>query len=157
MFMRRHSVDCVNNGDNYSKLFTLFVCFVHSSVIGGLTRGPATHGLALHLEAVGVVYQAIQNRVGVGGIANLVMPAIQRDLRGDDGRTTAVAVVDDFHQVAPLFGSQLDHRPVIKDQQARASQGFEHTRLAAVQPRHRQLVEQPGGPLVEHETPSRAA
>src|SRR5208337_2773806 len=81
--------------------------FVHTPIIGGLTRGSPAHGLPLHLEAVGVVYKAVHNRVRVGGIADLVMPAIQRDLRGDDGRTAAVAVVDDFHQIAPLLGGQL--------------------------------------------------
>src|SRR5271165_397696 len=79
MLMWRPPVDYMNNVDNYSKLTTLFVYFVHSPVIGGLTRGSPAHGLPLHLEAVGVVYKAVHNRVRVGGIADLVMPAIQRD------------------------------------------------------------------------------
>ena len=150
MLMWRVPVDSVNNGDNYSKSFTLFIYFIHTSIVGGLPRGSPAHRLPLHLEAVGVVHQAVQNRVGVGRIANLVVPAIQRDLRGDDGRGATVAVVDDLHQVAPLIGGQLDHGPVVQDQQTRAGQGLEGARLTAMQPRHRQLVEQPRQPLVEH-------
>src|SRR5437016_4222259 len=74
------AVDFMSNGDNSRKLFTLLVYLIHSRVgRGPMRRGP-THGLPFEFEAVGVVDQAIQDGVGVGGVADLVMPAIQRDL-----------------------------------------------------------------------------
>ena len=62
-------------------------------VVGQLVD-PGAHGLALEHEAVGVVHQAVEDGVGVGGVADHVMPAIDRQLGGDDGRGPAVPVVD---------------------------------------------------------------
>ena len=36
------------------------------------------HGLALEIDAVGVVDQAVEDRVGVGGVADHVVPALDR-------------------------------------------------------------------------------
>src|SRR4051794_18595000 len=63
-------------------------------------------GFAAQLEAVGIVDDAIQDRVGEGRIADQVVPAIDRDLAGDQRGAAAVALLDDLEQVAALLGSE---------------------------------------------------
>ena len=58
------------------------------------------------LEAVSVVDDAIENGVGQGWIADQVMPAIDRNLAGDQRRAAAVAVLDDLEQIVPLIGAE---------------------------------------------------
>src|SRR6185436_7262396 len=99
----------VSIGDNYTKLFTLLAYVIHSRIHPQPTGAVAAHRLALELQAIRVVDEAIQDRVGVGGIANLDMPAVLRDLRRHDRRAAVVAIVDHLQQVTALIGGQLDH------------------------------------------------
>ncbi len=54
--------------------------------------------LAGQLDAMRIVHEAVQNGVGVGGIANDLVPRRERELGGDDRRPTAVSL-EDFEQV----------------------------------------------------------
>ena len=54
---------------------------------------------------MGVVDHTIEDGVGQRGIADDLVPAIDRHLAGDDQRAGVVAVLDDLQQVAPLLGS----------------------------------------------------
>ena len=49
-------------------------------------------GITAQLEPVGIVDDAIQDRVGEGGIADQVVPAIDRDLAGDQRGAPPVAL-----------------------------------------------------------------
>ena len=49
---------------------------------------------------------AIQDRVGEGRIADQVVPAIDRDLAGDQRGALPVALLDDLEQVAALLGPE---------------------------------------------------
>jgi hypothetical protein len=137
-------------GDNYTKLFTLLIYFIHSRIRSNPMGAVTAHRLALELDAIRVVDKAIQDRIGGCRIPNLKMPAVLRDLRCHDRRAAIVAVVDPLHQITALVGAQLDHRPIVEDQQPGASQGLQQPRLAAMQPGNRQLVEPPREPFVEH-------
>src|SRR5208282_1454799 len=101
-------VDYVSSGDNYTKLFTLLGYFIPGRIRRQPMGAVAAHRLALELEAIRLVDEAIQDGVGVRGIPNLNMPAVLRDLRRHDGRAAVVAIVDDLHQVAALIGGQLN-------------------------------------------------
>jgi hypothetical protein len=54
------------------------------------------HGLATHFDAVGVVNQTVQDAIGDGGIADLLVPARDRQLGGKDGGTGLVAIFADL-------------------------------------------------------------
>jgi hypothetical protein len=58
----------VNNGDNYTKLFTLFGYFIHSRIRHRPAGAVAAHRVAFEFEAIRVVDEAIQDRVGIGRI-----------------------------------------------------------------------------------------
>ena len=53
---------------------------------------------------MGVVDQAVEDGVGDGGIADDLVPTIDRELAGDDDRAGLIAVFDDLQQIAALLG-----------------------------------------------------
>ena len=55
---------------------------------------------------MGVVDDAVEDRVGQSWIANQVVPAVHWDLAGDQGSATSVAVLDDLQQIVALLGGQ---------------------------------------------------
>ncbi len=63
-------------------------------------------GLAVEREAVRGVHEAVEDGIGDCGIDDHLVPMIDGELTGHDGRAAAVAVVDDFVQVAALLGGQ---------------------------------------------------
>jgi hypothetical protein len=65
----------------------------------------AAHRLAREFEAIRVVDETIQNRVGVGRIPNLKMPAVLWDLRRHDGRGD---------RRSPPSGRGADRRPLVR-------------------------------------------
>jgi hypothetical protein len=64
-----------------------------------------------------VVYQAVEDGVGAGGLVDDIVPCLDRKRAGDDRRSGGVAILDDFHQVAALAGGQAFGSPVVQDQQ----------------------------------------
>ena len=83
------------------------------------------------------------------GSADQVVPAIDRDLAGDEGSAAAVAVFDDLEQVAALLGPERLEAPVVEDQQLDTAERAHQTRVAAVAAGEREIGEQPGHALVE--------
>lgn len=72
------------------------------NVLGGLAG--SAHGVAVELEAICVVNQAIENGIGKGRFVDDVVPGGDGQLAGDQDRALAVAIFDDFHQVR-AFGA----------------------------------------------------
>jgi hypothetical protein len=56
-------------------------------LIALVSRGIAflAHGLAAHLDAMGIVNKAVEDVVGNGGIADLLVPTRNRQLGSEDG------------------------------------------------------------------------
>ena len=72
---------------------------------------------------MGVVDEAIEDGVGIGRIADDLVPPLDRDLAGDDGRFGSVAVFEDLQQImAPGIVERLE-TPVIEDQELRPRDG----------------------------------
>jgi hypothetical protein len=55
--------------------------------------------VAGEIDPLRVVNDAIENGVSVGGIADQLMPFVDRDLAGDDRRSPTVAFFEDFEEV----------------------------------------------------------
>jgi len=49
---------------------------------------------------MGVVDEAIEDGVGVGRVADDLVPFVDRDLAGEDGRSAVVAFFEDFVEIA---------------------------------------------------------
>ena len=76
--------------------------------VGSIADGcfGAPQAATFEFDAVGVVKEPVQDRVGIGGIADGMMPRRGRKLAGHDGRFAAVPIFQDFEQIMPGLGIQ---------------------------------------------------
>ena len=58
--------------------------------------------------------QPVQDAVGDGGIADLRMPTVDRQLTGQHRRTPAIAVIADLQEAATLVVAQQHHGEVTR-------------------------------------------
>lgn len=66
---------------------------------------------------MGIVHEATEHGVGVGGVSNEHMPLVHGELAGGDGGTMTVAIFEDFQEVVTGTGVERLVSPVIQDQQ----------------------------------------
>ena len=83
-----------------------------------------SHAFSGELKAVSIVNEAVQDRVAEGGVPYDVVPVFHRDLAGDDGRGTAMAIIEDLEKVAPLGRIENRQAPIIKDEELNVPNGF---------------------------------
>ena len=95
-----------------------------------------SHGFSAHLDAVGIVHQAVQDAVrdGVrdGGISDLLVLAGDRQLGSEDGGASLVAILADLPDFASLGFIQRRHRPVIDHQNINAAESCQEVTQAAI-------------------------
>ena len=92
------------------------------------------HGLAAHLDAMSVVNETVEDAIGDGTIANLLVPARDRQLGSKDGGTSLVAIFADLPDFAALVFIQRRHRPVINDQNIDTAQSSQEVTQASIGP-----------------------
>ena len=90
------------------------------------------------IDAVGVVNDAVQNRVGQRGKSDDLVPAVHGNLAGDEDGAAVVAIFDNLEQVSAAIGAERFWAPVINDEQIGALQRAQHPGIAAVTPAERQ-------------------
>ena len=128
-------------------MFRLVGLVKGASIFG--RRAPLAQALAGELEPVGVVDDAIEDGVGERRHADHVVPAIDRNLAGDDEGAGVVAVLDDFEQIARLIGGQRLRSPIVEDEQFGARDRAQQPGVAPVAMRDREIGEQPRHAVVE--------
>src|SRR5271155_3370792 len=87
-----------------------------------------------------VVGEAVQDGVGVSGIANNLMPGGQGELGGDDRRSAPVSLLEDFEQIVTGAGVERFEAEVVENEQIGAAEGFDEARMAAVASGERQVL-----------------
>ncbi len=92
------------------------------------------HGLAAPFDAMSVVNQAVEDAVSDGGIADLFVPARDRQLGSEDGGTSVVAIFADLPDFAALVFIQRRHGPVINDQNIDTAQSSQKVTQASIGP-----------------------
>ena len=113
-----------------------------------LCSGPA-HAFASEFDAVGVVDETVEDRVGVCGIADDFVPSVDGKLGGDHRGAASVALFKDFQQIVSGSGIERLQTPIIEDQKIGTSEIAQETRMATVAARQREILEQPGHALIE--------
>ena len=73
---------------------------------------------------MGVVNEAVQDGVAVGGVSDHVMPGGQGKLRGDDRRSASISLLEDFEQVVSGAGIERLEAEVIEDEEIRRARGI---------------------------------
>jgi hypothetical protein len=97
----------------------LLVCHVVrirlAATCSGLSAGfaGALHALAVEIDPVGVMDQAVEDGVGV---ADQRVPLIDGELAGDDSGAAAVAVLEDLQDVVAGRGVKRFKAPVVEDE-----------------------------------------
>ena len=99
---------------------------------------------------MGVVDEAVQNCIGVGGVTNDGMPVLHGQLAGDDGRSPAVSLLEDFQKVIPSLGIERFQAPVIQDEELHIAQGAADAIIPAITARQHQFTEQFRHALIQH-------
>jgi hypothetical protein len=61
--------------------------------------------------------QAVEDGVGVGGMADQRVPLIDGKLAGDDGGAAAIAILQDLQQVVAGRGVERLEAPVVEDEE----------------------------------------
>ena len=78
------------------------------------------------------MYQAIEDSVPYGGIADEFVPGLNRVLIGDEVGAGTLTVIEDLEEEAVLVGFEGRHAPVIDDQQIDAGQSLEQSYETAI-------------------------
>lgn len=82
-----------------------------------LFAGLTPQAVALELDAMSIVNDAIQYRIAEGWIGNDIMPLRYGHLTRDQQRSLVVAIVDDLKQITALVGGERFGSPVVKDEE----------------------------------------
>ena len=106
--------------------------------------------MAGEIDPVRIVDDAVENSVGVGGIADQLMPFIDGDLAGDDCRSAAVALFENLEEIVTRGGVERLKTPVVEDEQLYAAERALDAGVATVAAGKRELGEQLGNALVEN-------
>ena len=104
-----------------------------------------SHRMTVQFEAMGVVDQAVEDRISDGRIADLRMPTGHRQLAGQQHGAGLIARIADLEEVAALGFGHGSHRPVVDNEQVDAAESIEDFRVAAVGARGGEMAKQLGG------------
>src|SRR5271169_1947771 len=98
---------------------------------------------------MGVVDEAVEDGVGVGRIADHLMPFVDRNLAGEEGRAAAVAFFEDLVEVAAGAGIERVETPIVEDEKLDAVEAAHDPGIAPVAASEREIGEQLGDALIE--------
>ncbi len=122
---------------------------VWSSLLVLFSLGPA-QAFAGQLDAMGVVNEAVQDRIGVGGIADDLVPAIHGELGRDNRRAAAVSLLEDFEQIVTGGGVERLQSPIVEDEQIGAAERAQDAGMAPVAARQGEVFEELGRAMIKH-------
>lgn len=103
-----------------------------------------------------VVDDAVEDSIGQGRVADQVVPAIDRNLAGDQRRAAAVAVLDDLEEIVALLRTErfepldLLCSSSVQDQQLHAAERPHQPGVATIATGQCQIGEQSRDALIEH-------
>ena len=60
--------------------------------------------------------EAITDRIGGGGVADLIVPEFDGDLAGDDCRSFTPAILEDLVEIAAGVGIERGHAPIVENE-----------------------------------------
>ena len=97
---------------------------------------------------MGIVDEAIEDGVGVGRVADDLMPFVDGDLTGEDGRAAAVAFFEDLVEIAARPAVERIEAPIIEDEELSAGEAAHDAGMAPVAARQGEIGEELGDALV---------
>jgi hypothetical protein len=101
---------------------------------------------------VGVVDEAVEDGVGIGRIADDLVPFVDRDLAGEDGGAAAVAFFEDLVEIAASVGVEGVETPIVEDEELGAVEASHDAGITTVAAGQGEIGEELGNPLVQNRT-----
>jgi hypothetical protein len=92
------------------------------SILDWLSGARASQAVAGEIDPVRVVNETIEDGVGIGWIADQLMPFVDGDLAGDDRRSASVALFENLEEVVTRGGIERFEPPGIEDEQLHAAE-----------------------------------
>jgi hypothetical protein len=99
---------------------------------------------------MGVVDQAVEDGVGVSRVSDHLMPFIDGDLAGENGRAAAVAFFEDLVEVSAGASVEGIKPPIVEDEELSAIEAAHDAGIASVAAGEREIGEQLWDALIEH-------
>ena len=99
---------------------------------------------------MGVVNEAVEDSVGVCGVADKGVPFVHGDLTGENGRTAPIAFLEDLVKVTTGTGVQRFEAPIVADEELDAGETTQNAGIATVTAGEREVGEELGNPLIEN-------
>src|ERR1700732_1716375 len=99
---------------------------------------------------MGVVGEAVENGGGIGRIADHLVPFVDGDLAGEDGRAAAVALFEDLVEIAAGAGIEGVEAPIVEDEELSGGEAAHDTGVAAVAAGQREIGEELGDALIRN-------
>ena len=87
--------------------------------------------------------QPIEDRVRDRGVAQVVVPALARQLTGDHRRAASIPIVEHLEQVVAVDLFHRGKAPVVEDEHIDAGEPCEQCRVRAVRVGQRELFKEP--------------
>ena len=75
-----------------------------------------------------IVDEAVQDGVGISGVANDLVPGGQGELGGHDCRPASISLLEDFEQIVTGAGVEGLEAEVVEDQKIGAAEGLDEAR-----------------------------
>ena len=100
----------------------------------------------------GVVNEAVEDGVGIGWVADDLVPFVDRDLAGQDGRAAAISFFEDLVEIATGATVEWFEAPFIEDEKLNAVGAAHDAGIAAVAARQGEIGEELGNTLIKNRT-----
>ena len=101
---------------------------------------------------MGVVDQAVEDGIGIGWVADYLVPFVDRDLAGQDGRAAGVSFFEDLVEITAGATVERFEAPIIEDEELDAVEAAHDAGVAAVAVGQREIGEELGNSLIEDRT-----
>ncbi len=88
--------------------------------------------------------EPVEDGVGEGGFAEVIVPGLDRELAGDEGGLAAMAVVEDLEQIAPGVVVEGHQSEVVDQDQIGSREVAQEFQITAVGSGDGQILKQPG-------------
>ena len=96
------------------------------------------------------MHQPVENGVGDGGVAQIVVPAFPWQLTGDDGGPRAIAILEDLEQIVSVAIGDGPESPVVEHQDVDAGEAPQDGDVGAVRVRERQIRKEARQRTIDH-------
>src|SRR5207247_399184 len=100
-----------------------------------------------------VVHDAVADRIGVGGIADVVVPLRDGKLTGHNRGAEAMPIIEDLDEISTFLITHWRVAPVIEDEHVNASELGEVAYIGAICACKCELVGQTRGTTVDRTVP----